>query len=61
MTLDLVRRAAGYTINEAAEYCDMPAEEMKRLEDNPGDMPASMVSRLRRIYKFPIDYVSLVV
>jgi len=57
--LSAVRNSAGYTIEEASEYCQVSVEEMRRLEGEPGDMLASMVLRLRKIYKIPIDYVSL--
>lgn len=57
--LKLVREAAKVTLGEAATYCGVPNEEMERLEEDPGEMPASMVTKLRRIYKFPIDYVAL--
>lgn len=59
ITLEKVRNAAGLTVDEAAEYCKVPAEEMRRLENDPGLMPASMVIKLRKVYGFPIDYVSI--
>jgi len=55
--LNAVRDSAGYTIEEASEYCQVSVEEMERLEDDPGNMLSSMVTKLRRIYKIPIDYV----
>ena len=59
ITLDKVRDAAGLTIDEAAECCMVSAEEMIKLENDPGLMPASMVIKLRKAYGFPIDYVSI--
>jgi len=55
VTLDLARRAAGYTINEAAEHCDMPVEEMKRLENDPGQMTKTIACKIKKLYGASLD------
>jgi len=59
ITLEAVRDAAGYTVEDAARHCEVAVGEMKRLERNVGEIPAIIVLKLRKIYKFPIDYVGL--
>lgn len=59
ITLQAVRISLGYKIEEAANHCHVSTQEMERLENDLGDMPASMVIKLRKLYGFPIDYVSI--
>lgn len=59
VTLQSVRISKNYTVEEAAKHCQVSVEDMEKLESQPGEMPASMVMKLRKIYGFPIDYVSL--
>ena len=55
--LSSVRIAKGYTEEDAAKICGVTEEEMKKLEEEPESMLASMVLKLRKIYGIPIDYV----
>lgn len=56
ITLQAIRKSKGYTLHDAAEHCSTSETEMTEVEDDPGNMPASMAIKLRKLYGIPIDY-----
>ena len=55
VTLDLVRNAAGYTIEEASEHCEVSVEEMKRLENDSGEMTKAIACKIKKLYGVSLD------
>lgn len=58
-SLDTIRAAKGFTVDEISERYNIPVEKIKEFSEDPGSMPASMVILWRQVYGIPIDYIQI--
>lgn len=59
LALNIIRESLGHTIENVAKHCGVSVNQMKEYEKNAGDIPASIVIKLRNLYGIPIDYIKI--
>lgn len=55
VSLRVVRMAYGYTEEETAEYCEVSKETYDKYENDVGEIPASVATKIHTLFGVSLD------
>ncbi|MFZ3132727.1 MAG: helix-turn-helix transcriptional regulator [Desulfosporosinus sp.] len=59
ITLKAAREMAGYTVEEAAKWCDVSIAQMETYENKPGEIPKTIACKIKRLYNILLESLEI--